>query len=95
MTCGIYCVTNKLTGDCYIGQSKNIEQRVRQHGVGRYTHPELSYQVFQECEPSELNDLEWDWVHRLKPALNGTIPVLTPWGDKIWQNPNARLSRLK
>lgn len=95
MTCGIYCVINTHTGDRYIGQSRNIEQRVKDHGVSRYNCPHLAYEVLQECQPSELYFLEWDWVQRLKPTLNRTIPVLNPQGEKVWQNPNARLSRLK
>ena len=31
MTCGIYSITNLKTGKVYIGQSKNIERRWKQH----------------------------------------------------------------
>lgn len=27
MSCGVYKITNKLTGECYIGSSKNIEKK--------------------------------------------------------------------
>ena len=28
---GIYCITNKLTGEQYVGQSIDIEARIKQH----------------------------------------------------------------
>ena len=28
---GIYCITNKITGEQYVGQSINIEERKQQH----------------------------------------------------------------
>ena len=28
---GIYCITNKITGEQYVGQSINIEDRKQQH----------------------------------------------------------------
>lgn len=34
MTCGIYMIKNKKTGQMYIGQSVNIEERWRQHNKG-------------------------------------------------------------
>jgi len=36
MTCGIYKIQNRINGDCYIGQSKNIEVRWETHKtIGR------------------------------------------------------------
>lgn len=31
VTCGVYMIKNKKTGQMYVGQSKNIEQRLRKH----------------------------------------------------------------
>lgn len=28
---GIYCITNTVTGKCYVGQSKNVYERVQVH----------------------------------------------------------------
>lgn len=33
MTCGIYKITNKINGKCYIGQSIHIEQRWKEHKI--------------------------------------------------------------
>ena len=91
MTCGIYCVTNALTGDRYIGQSRNIERRVKAHGViPRNKH--LTYAILQECDESDLDDLEWDWVSRLKPELNRTVPAADPVLGKVWRNPAVAAS---
>lgn len=35
MTCGIYKITRKDTGQCYIGLSEDIEKRYRQHANGK------------------------------------------------------------
>ena len=34
MTCGIYQIVNQVNGKSYIGQSRNIEKRWRQHKYG-------------------------------------------------------------
>lgn len=31
MNAGIYCIKNTLTGDCYIGRSKNLTDRWKSH----------------------------------------------------------------
>lgn len=31
MTCGIYKIVNRITGNFYIGQSRNIEHRIKEH----------------------------------------------------------------
>lgn len=87
MTCGIYCVTNTTTGDRYIGKSKNIERRVKDHRVGK--QKDLVYEVLQVCVEPELNEAEWDWVAKLRPELNRTIPVMHPVRGKVWQNPGV------
>ena len=35
MTCGIYMIKNKITGQMYIGQSIDIERRWKEHYRGR------------------------------------------------------------
>lgn len=34
MTSGVYCITNTVTGDRYVGKSANIEARLRSHKSG-------------------------------------------------------------
>ena len=43
MICGIYKITNKINGKCYIGQSVNIEQRWREHRARYLSIDEENY----------------------------------------------------
>lgn len=74
MSCGVYKITNKLTGECYVGSSKDIEYRFQQHKQRCYWRKRpnnLLYKAFQEyglenfsfdiielCDESALYDRE-------------------------------------
>jgi excinuclease UvrABC nuclease subunit len=89
VTTGIYCITNLMTGDRYVGQSKNIERRVKAHGVGTYRGKLLTYTILQKCNEAELDELEWNWVNQLNPELNSKVPELCPLRGRIWRNPRV------
>lgn len=75
---GIYKITNINTGECYIGQSADLRNRIRDHvkaGLGIdsssnkfYTEmkkigPEnFTYEIIEECERSLLNERERYWI---------------------------------
>jgi group I intron endonuclease len=44
-TCGIYKIVNKVTNQCYVGQSQRIEKRIKEHfrllRWGKHTNPHL------------------------------------------------------
>lgn len=76
---GIYKIENTLNGKVYIGQAVNIEVRWEQHKEAiQYStkswYPEaraeshsindFSFEVLQECTPSELNELEEYWIKK-------------------------------
>lgn len=81
MTCGIYCLTDKQ-GKRYIGKSKNIENRIRQHSFSRF----CEVIILEECSETELSELEWSWCVKLKPELNDCIPYVDEYGIKRWAN---------
>lgn len=98
MTCGIYRITNKITGCEYIGASSNIEKRWAKHKSelrGNYHHnPPLQrswdkygennfeFNILEKCSKEELLLREQYYVK----LYNTKIPNgynLTPGGDTI------------
>ncbi len=75
---GIYKITNKINGKCYIGQSNDIKRRFAQHKSpyewGRnpeshlyrafqcYGMENFSFEVIEECSEEQLNDREMYWI---------------------------------
>lgn len=68
---GIYRITHKLNGMCYIGQSVDISSRWQQHltpnksgiGTALAKEPELfTFEILEECSKEELNDREKHYI---------------------------------
>lgn len=71
---GIYKITNLVNGKVYIGQSIDIEKRWMEHKyahtkhslIGRALHRHgigsFSFEVICECDKSELNDKEKEYI---------------------------------
>ena len=75
---GIYKITNLKTNKCYIGQSLNLRNRIRDHikaGLGisssnnrfysemKNKGPEsFSYEILEECDKNKLNERERFWI---------------------------------
>ncbi len=76
--CGIYKITNIETGQCYIGQSVELRNRLRDHikaGLGinssnnkfysemKIIGPEkFMYEILEECDRNQLNERERYWI---------------------------------
>ena len=69
MACGIYKFINKINGKIYIGQSVNIDRRIREHfcrydgtpfhlALEKYGKENFITEILEECEPEELNEKE-------------------------------------
>ena len=69
-SCGIYKITCKETGKCYIGQSKNIAARWRGH-CERFPVDAFDYEILMTCEENDLNDLEVSMIEKHGSHLNG------------------------
>lgn len=74
---GIYLIKNKITNECYIGQSKDINKRWNNHknNVGNskynlysdisfYGLSNFDFSVIEECGISELDSREMYWIKK-------------------------------
>lgn len=84
MSVGIYKIENLINGKCYIGQSINIELRWKRHkeavntcdyplylAIRKYGIENFSFDIVQECEPSELDELEIHWIKYYNSYYDG------------------------
>ena len=84
--CGIYKITNTITGDFYIGSSKNVKKRWTDHKCqsrwNRYPNKQLyqdmqkygvdkfEFEVLEVVEPDSLKEAEQQFIVTLKPTYN-------------------------
>ena len=83
---GIYKITNTITGDFYIGSSKDVKQRWRSHkkpstwkrcpnnqmyiDMHQYGLDKFDFQILEEVEPEHLKETEQQFIETLKPTYN-------------------------
>jgi hypothetical protein len=84
MQCGVYEITNVLTGDNYIGVSKNIRGRIYKHrkanGRGKqrnlykliieYGWEAFDVNILELCDKEIMFERERYWISKLQPNLN-------------------------
>ena len=84
---GIYKITNKINGKCYIGQSVDIQQRWSKHlstfngnatpdyeiykAFAKYGVNNFTFEVIEECDKSLLNSREIFWIEFYDSFNNG------------------------
>ena len=84
--CGIYKITNAITGDFYIGSSKNVKRRWREHkkpstwkrfpnnqlykDMQKYGLDKFVFEILEVVEPEKLKETEQQFIETLKPAYN-------------------------
>lgn len=82
MTCGIYMIQNKVNGKIYIGQAVDIERRWGHHkwelrsnhhknyhlqrAWNKYEEDNFEFTIICECDESQLNTMEIDYIAKLK-----------------------------
>lgn len=69
---GIYKITKKIDGKCYIGQSNNIKRRFREHinrtqlpiekAIHKYGFDAFEFEVLEECSVEQLDEREKYWI---------------------------------
>ena len=83
---GVYMLKNKLTGDFYIGQSKNIKNRFKNYfnvsylkskqgfiisrALLKYGYSNFSLTILEYCNSSDLLVREQYYLDKLKPKYN-------------------------
>ena len=86
---GIYKITNKINGKCYIGQSVDIQKRWKQHShhskkgdgfaihnaIAFYGVENFNFEVVEIVDKKEkLTEREIYWYTKLKPKYNIAFP---------------------
>lgn len=96
MTCGIYLIENKKTGQQYIGQSDNIERRWKQHlrsqsrrnsyidnAIYKYGGENFTLSIICKLEKDDdlLNAMEEYYIWKYNTYKDKNHYNLTPGGD--------------
>ena len=83
---GIYRITNTITGDFYIGSSKNVKSRFANHKIPstwnrcpnnqmyldmqKYGLDKFIFEILAEVEEDKLKEAEQKFIETLKPTYN-------------------------
>ena len=83
---GVYKIVNTITGDFYIGSSKDVKQRWTVHkcqsvwnkypnkqlykDMRKYGVDKFEFQVIEEVEPEYLKETEQQFIEKLHPTYN-------------------------
>ena len=84
--CGVYKITNAITGDFYIGSSKNVKRRWADHkcpsrwkiqpnnqlykDMQKYGLDKFVFEIIAEIEEEKLKEAEQQFIQTLKPSYN-------------------------
>ena len=84
--CGIYKITNTVTGDFYIGSSKDVRRRWVSHkcksvwnnnpnsqlyqDMKKYGVDKFEFEILAEVEADKLKETEQKFIEALKPTYN-------------------------
>ena len=83
---GVYKITNTVTGDFYIGSSKDVKYRWREHkcqstwknhsnsqlyqDMKKYGVDKFVFEILEEVEADFLKEAEQEFIETLKPTYN-------------------------
>ena len=83
---GVYKITNTITGDFYIGSSKNVKHRWVSHkclstwnkypsnqlykDMQKYGVDKFVFEIIAEAEPEQLKEMEQQFIEKLQPTYN-------------------------
>lgn len=102
---GIYKITNKVTGESYIGQSIDIHRRFMEHrapsgrtsplkqAMQQYGKENFEFSVLEECAACDLDNREKHWIAALNPQYNVAAGGKGPSGRTVPEDMREHLSR--
>ena len=83
---GVYKITNTITGDFYIGSSKNVKRRWTKHkcpskwnehpnsplykDMEKFGVDKFEFEILEEVETDKLKETEQKFIEQLKPTYN-------------------------
>lgn len=68
VVCGIYKITNQITGECYVGQSKDIAKRWSDHAkCGLNIDRPVGNKLYQSMVSDGLQNFTWELLETCKP----------------------------
>ena len=83
---GIYRITNTITGDFYIGSSKDVKHRWADHKIPstwkkcpnkklyqdmkKYGIDKFVFEILEEAEQAQLKEKEQEFIEKLQPTYN-------------------------
>ena len=83
---GIYKITNTITGDFYIGSSKDVKSRWANHKIPstwnrclnnqmyldmrKYGKDKFEFEILAEVEADKLKEMEQQFIENLQPTYN-------------------------
>ena len=84
--CAVYKITNTVTGDFYIGSSKDVKLRWAHHKIPsawkrfpnnpmyldmqKYGTDKFVFEILEEAETDSLKEIEQQFIETLKPTYN-------------------------
>jgi group I intron endonuclease len=99
---GIYKITNNITGQSYIGQSKNIANRFKAHiqhndtllskDIKKYGKENFTFEVLEECTVDKLDEREDYYILKYDTIHTGYNLVRGGQSNIGESNANAKLT---
>lgn len=86
---GIYLITNKINNKKYVGQSKDIERRWKEHilkekntmihnAIKKYGKENFDFKILELCSLEQLTEKERYYYKKYKPEYNAIYPEDNP-----------------
>lgn len=104
---GIYKITNKIDGKIYIGQSLNIEKRLKSHmnystnvhlrnAIKKYGKDNFLFEVLEETDVYSINERERYWIDVYKSTNPEKGYNLTNGGERVggWRHTEETCQKL-